>query len=71
MPRSRKSPKRNVPAADVVAFLDTHATISVDLDRTRRSYINGVWVDPVHKREITRTTRSCRTWSRRSRSTRI
>jgi hypothetical protein len=54
MKRSRKSPKRNVTAIELVAFLDAHATLNVDLDRTRRSYINGVWVDPLHKREIRR-----------------
>jgi hypothetical protein len=51
---TRRSPKRNVSAVELMEFLDTYATIGVDLDRTQRSYINNVWVDAIHKREIRR-----------------
>jgi hypothetical protein len=50
----RRSPKRNVSAAELMEFLDSYATIGVDLDRTQRVYINNVWIDPIHKREIRR-----------------
>jgi hypothetical protein len=51
---TRRSPKRNVTAAELVEFLDTYATIGVDIDRAQRSYINNVWVDAIHKRELRR-----------------
>lgn len=51
---TRRSPKRNVPAVDLMAFLDSYATMDVGLDRTPRSYINNVWVDENHKRVIRR-----------------
>lgn len=52
--RTRRSPRRNITATDLMDFLDRYATIEVDLDLISRSYIHGVWVDPVHKREIRR-----------------
>ena len=51
---TRRSPRRNIDAADVVALLDSRATIEVDIDGVTRSYINGVWVTPTWKRQIRR-----------------
>lgn len=51
---SRQRPHRNVPAAPFSAFLEGHLTRVVDLDGTRRTYLNGVWVDATHKRELRR-----------------
>jgi hypothetical protein len=51
---TRRSPRHNVPASEVLALLDTYATISTDLDGQTRSYINGIWVTPTWKREIRR-----------------
>ena len=50
----RHSPYRNVPAELVLAELDRHATMSVDLDGVRRRYINGVGLTPYHQRVIRR-----------------
>jgi len=49
---TRRSPSRNVPADELIEFLDRYAIIDVGADP--RSYINNVWVDPIHKREIRR-----------------
>lgn len=49
-----RSPRKNIPAADVVAYLDKHAIVDRDSDGVRRSYINNVWVDSTYKRIIRR-----------------
>lgn len=50
----RHSPHRNTPAAELIDFLDAHAILDVDIDGVQRGYINGVWIDSLHKREIRR-----------------
>lgn len=51
---SRRRPFKNVDAGDFLAFLEGYLTRPLDLDGVRRTYLNGVHLDPSHRRELRR-----------------
>lgn len=50
----RKSPKSNVSAVELTAWLDQLSSLDHDVDGKTRLYINNVHPDPIMKRELRR-----------------